>query len=79
MSRKKSVPEEAFRRVRIRVLVSFDGFRAGEEYDIHLDPTVAGWINLGVVGIVKELEVSGGQVEAGSGGAEPDVLGGIEG
>lgn len=79
MTRKKTSLTEYHRRARIRVLVSFDDMRQGEEFEVHVDAIVGGWISIGVVEIVEELgEGYGGAVEAGSGGAEPDVLVDVE-
>lgn len=68
--------------VGIEVRISFDGFRAGEVYTVERDALVDGWLTLGLVEVVDtvetelELEVSdGGEAEAGSGSAEPDILG----
>ncbi|KUJ65444.1 hypothetical protein [Streptosporangium amethystogenes] len=75
MTRKKTPLTEYHRRARIRVRTSFDGFRRGDEAEVHVDPVVAGWIEIGVVEIVEELGGPDGEAEAGQGGAEPDVLG----
>ena len=66
--------------VGVTVLISFDGFRAGEVYTVERDALVDGWLTLGLVELVHtvetELEVNfGGQDPAGPGSTEPDVLG----
>ncbi|MFJ8301599.1 hypothetical protein ACIQ9R_37620 [Streptomyces sp. NPDC094447] len=74
MTRKKAATEY-HRRARIRVRTSFDGFRQGDTAEVHIDPVVAGWIEVGVVEIVEELGGPDGKDPAGPGGAEQDVLG----
>jgi hypothetical protein len=75
MTRKKTPLTEYHRRARIRVRTSFDGFRQGEEAEVHVDSVVAGWIEIGVVEIVEELGGPDGEDPAGQGGAVEDVLG----
>jgi hypothetical protein len=75
MTRKKTPAVEYHRRARIRVRTSFDGFRQGDEVEVHVDSVVAGWIEIGVVEVVEELGGPDGEDPAGQGGAEPDVLG----
>lgn len=55
---------------RLRVRTSFDGFRQGEEHEGPLEGPVLGWVALGLMEVIE-----GGESAAGSGGAEPDVLG----
>lgn len=55
-------------RVRLRVLVSFNGMRVGDEAEVAMSPLVQGWINAGMAEVVR-----GGKDQAGPGGAEPDV------
>lgn len=75
MTRKKTPLTEYHRRARVRVRTSFDGFRQGDEAEVHVDAVVAGWIEIGVVEIVEELGEPDGEDPAGQGSAEPDVLG----
>jgi len=75
MTRKKTPLTEYHRRARVRVRIAFDGFRQGDEAEVHVDSVVAGWIEIGVVEIVEELGEPDGEDPAGQGGAEPDVLG----
>lgn len=71
--------------VRIRVLISFNGMYAGDEADVTMDTRVQGWVNANMVKVLstsvmlpKEQVMSGGESEAGPGGAEPGDPGGSE-
>lgn len=54
----------------LRVRISFDGFRLGEEIESTLDGPVLGWIELGLMEVIED-----GEDPAGPSSAEPDVLG----
>lgn len=54
-------------RARVRVLVSFNGMRAGDEADIPLDGKVQGWERAGLV------VIESGTSSAGPGSVEPDA------
>jgi hypothetical protein len=75
MTRKKTPLTEYHRRARVRVRIAFDGFRQGDEAEVHVDSVVAGWIEIGVVEIVEELGEPDGKDPAGPSSIEPDVLG----
>ena len=60
MARRKPAREH------VRVLVSFNGMRAGDEAEIELTPRVHGWIDAGL------MEVLSGPYSFGPGSAEPD-------
>lgn len=53
---------------RVRVLVSFNGMRAGDEAVVERDARVQAWISLGLVKVVDS-----GESTAGPGDAEPDA------
>jgi hypothetical protein len=73
MTRKKSPNTEYHRRARLKVRISFDGFVQGQEFEVRVDPLVAGWIEIGVVEIVEELGGPYGEDAAGPGSVESDV------
>lgn len=75
MTRKKTPLTEYHRRARIRVRTSFDGFKQGEEAEVHVDQLVAGWIAVGVVEIVEELGGPDGEDPVGPSGPVEDVRG----
>ena len=64
MTRKKTM------KARLRVRISFDGFRAGEEIETTFDGPVAGWVELGLMEVIE-----GGEDPTGPSSAEPDVPG----
>lgn len=66
MARKNRTPSY----VHGRVLVSFNGMRAGDEFVVELSPAVQGWVNAGMVGVLPD-----GEDQAGQSGAEPDAAG----
>ena len=74
-TRKKSPNAEFHRRARIRVRISFDGFVQGQEFEVRVDPLVAGWIEIGVVEIAEELGGPYGEDPVGPSSAEPDFPG----
>ena len=61
----KKTPPSVF--ARVRVLRSFNGFRAGDEADTVVDQMIRGWIDAGLMKVVGD-----GTDPAGPGGAEPD-------
>lgn len=58
---------KSFEKALVRVLVSFNGMRAGDTSEVEMTPRVYGWADAGLIEVTWD-----GEDQAGSGGAESD-------